>query len=95
MPKLNREVKYHYNNKNVTTKIEYQDGTSEEMRYDTWENLVYKKDRLGNITRYVYNKKCLKLEEHLPNGLSTYYEYDEKDNCIKEWDNARKEYKFI
>ncbi len=60
-----------------------------------WENLVYKKDRLGNITRYVYNKKCLKLEEHLPNGLSTYYEYDEKDNCIKEWDNAGKEYKFI
>ena len=93
LPKMNRETKYVYNKNNVVTKIIYQDETYEERKYDIWENLIYVKDRLGNETRYVYNKKCLKLEEHLPNGLSIYYGYDEKDNLIKEWDNFGKEYK--
>ncbi len=95
MPKMNREVKYYYDEKNEPTKTVYQDGTYEETKYDIWENIVYERDRLGNETRYVYNKKSLKLEEHLPSGLSTYYEYDENDNLIKEWDNSGKEFKYI
>ena len=31
----------------------------------------------------------------MPNGLSTYYEYNENDNLIKEWDNTGKEYRYI
>ena len=64
-------------------------------KYDTSQNLVYVKDRLGNETRYVYNKNGFKIEEHLPNRLIIYYEYDEKDNLIKEWDNLGKEYRYI
>ena len=76
-------------------KIVYQDGTYEVTKYDIWQNVIYERDRLGNETRYLYNKKGLKLEEHLPNGLITYYEYDKEDNLIKEWDNFGKEYKYI
>ena len=94
MPKMNRKEKYFYNSDNLVTKIEYEDGTYEEIKYDMWQNIIYEKDRLGNEKRYVYNKKCLKLEEHLPNGLSIYYEYDENDNLIKEWDNSGKEHKY-
>ncbi|WP_250278723.1 EndoU domain-containing protein [[Clostridium] colinum] len=94
LPKMNRETKYIYNKDNVVTKILYQDETYEEKKYDIWENLIYVKDRLGNETRYVYNKNCLRLEGHLANGLSIYYEYDEKNNLIKEFDNAGKESKY-
>nr|WP_317356407.1 hypothetical protein [uncultured Tyzzerella sp.] len=74
--------------------IIHRDNTYEEIRYDTWHNLIYIKDILENITRYVYNKNGFKIEEQLPNGLITYYEYNEKDNLIKEWDNSGKEHKY-
>ena len=49
LPKMNREIKYHYDEKNEPTKIVYQDGTYEEIKYDMWENIIYEKDRFERL----------------------------------------------
>ena len=56
-----RTEKYVYDENDLSIKIIYGDNTYEERIYDTWQNLVYVKNRLGNITRYVYNIKGFKL----------------------------------
>ena len=89
------KVAYVYNRENLVVKTIYSDDTYEETRYDQWENKVYEKDRKGNEIFRKYNEKCLLLEERLPNGLITSYEYNEFGYVTKMYNNADSESLYI
>ena len=70
------------------TKIEYQDGTTEEYGYDEWQNCIYEKNRRDAVTRRTFTEDGHKIKEEFANGLTINYAYDGNGNCTKEWDNA-------
>ena len=70
------------------TKIEYQDGTTEEYGYDEWQNCIYEKNRRDAVTRRTFTEDGHKIKEEFANGLAINYAYDGNGNCTKEWDNA-------
>ena len=70
------------------TKIEYQDGTTEEYGYDEWQNCIYEKNRRDAVTRRTFTEDGHKIKEEFANGLIINYAYDGNGNCTKEWDNA-------
>ena len=70
------------------TKIEYQDGTTEEYGYDEWQNCIYEKNRRDVVTRRTFTEDGHKIKEEFANGLAINYAYDGNGNCTKEWDNA-------
>lgn len=86
-----RTEKTRYNGDNLITHNIYEDGTTEEYRYDDYQNKIYIKDRNGFETHKVYNEFGSLLKETLPNGLITEYTYDENENLINLKDNQGKE----
>ena len=92
--KTGQQTAYYYNSKKLPVKTEYEDGTTEEIRYDSHENLIYEKDRLGNETYRSYDERSRLIKELLPNGLETCYTYDENDNLLTKTDNAGREHSY-
>ena len=86
-----RIEKTRYNRDNLITHNIYGDGTTEEYKYDDYQNKIYIKDRNRFETHRVYNEFGSLLKEILPNGLITEYTYDENENLIKQIDNEGKE----
>ena len=82
---------YTYGNERLATKIQYNDGTYEEKKYDAGRHIIYEKDRLGRVISRKYYESGLLAEEILPNGLITKYEYDENDRLVKTSDNIGRE----
>ena len=82
---------YTYGNERLATKIQYNDGTYEEKKYDAGRHVIYERDRLGRVILRKYYESGLLAEEILPNGLITEYEYDENDRLVKTSDNIGRE----
>ena len=82
---------YTYGNERLATKIQYNDGTYEEKKYDAGRHVIYERDRLGRVISRKYYESGLLAEEILPNGLITKYEYDENDRLVKTSDNIGRE----
>ncbi|OOM11653.1 RHS repeat-associated core domain-containing protein [Clostridium saccharobutylicum] len=82
---------YRHNKDKLITHLFYEDGTTEEYKYDDYQNKTYIKDRNGFEVHKVFNEFGNLLSESLPNGLKTEYTYDENHNLIKEADNKGKE----
>ncbi|WP_315069728.1 RHS repeat-associated core domain-containing protein [uncultured Clostridium sp.] len=86
-----RTEKTRHNQDGLITHLFYEDGTTEEYKYDEYQNKIYIKDRNGFETHKVYDEFGSLLKETLPNGLITEYTYDENGNLLKETDNEEKE----
>lgn len=93
-PSIGKRIEYHYNRDRLLVKTVYTDGTMEERGYDNYQNLNYLKDRRGGEVYRSFGLMGELLEERLPNGLVTYYTYDEKGNLLREWDNAGRKWEF-
>ncbi|MFR4350182.1 MAG: RHS repeat-associated core domain-containing protein [Roseburia sp.] len=87
-PSTGKRMEYHYNQERLLTKTVYTDGTFEERGYDSRQNLNFVRDRRGGELHRSFGEKGELLEERLPNGLVTWYTYDEMGNLLREWDNA-------
>ena len=87
-PKSGREVRYTYDRSRQIVCTGYQDGTTQERRYDAWENIVWEKDRNGNVTQYTYDPYGHLLEEVRADGLKVSYEYDGAGNCLHMYDSG-------
>ena len=68
-PAGGREVRYTYDRSHQLVCTGYQDGTTQERAYDIWENIVWEKDRNGNVTRHTYDAYGHLLEEERSDGL--------------------------
>ena len=79
---------FHYNKDGLVERTVYPDGTSEDVRFDENQNVIWEKDRNGGELHRVYNEDSQLLEERLPNGLIVNYAYDESGNLIRQWDNS-------
>ncbi|MFT8349924.1 DUF6531 domain-containing protein, partial [Clostridium saccharoperbutylacetonicum] len=86
-----RVEKTRYNRDNLITQNIYEDGTTQEYKYDDYQNKIYIKDRNGFETHKTYDEFGNLLKEILPNGLINEYVYDEKGNLVHETDNKEKE----
>ncbi len=86
-PGSNRQICYIYNRNRQLVCTKYQDGTTQERKYDDWENIIWEKDRNGNETHRTYDEFGHLLREEYPNGLIVSYIYDEDGNCLHMWDN--------
>ncbi|MCK4797573.1 MAG: RHS repeat protein, partial [Spirochaetes bacterium] len=60
--------RYYYNDKFLTTKIEYQDESYVEMEYDDNNNMVKKVDELGLVYEYDYDNNRNLIEAIDPEG---------------------------
>ncbi|OOM76177.1 putative deoxyribonuclease RhsC [Clostridium puniceum] len=89
--KSKRTEKTRFNKDGLITHLFYEDGTTEEYKYDDYQNKSYIKDRKGFEIFKVYDEFGNLLKETLPNGLITEYIYDENENLIQEKDNEEKE----
>ena len=87
-PETGRTEKAYHDGRRLVTKIEYQDGTTEEYGYDEWQNCIYEKNRRDAVTRRTFTEDGHKIKEEFANGLAINYAYDGNGNCTKEWDNA-------
>lgn len=87
-PETGRTEKTYHDGRKLVTKIEYQDGTTEEYGYDEWQNCIYEKNRRDAVTRRTFTEDGHKIKEEFANGLIINYAYDGNGNCTKEWDNA-------
>ena len=87
-PQSGQRFEYHYSKDQLLLKKIYTDGTLEEMAYDQFQNKVLVKDRMGGELHRRFDERGKLLEETLPNGLITSFEYDENSNMIRQWDNA-------
>ena len=87
-PETGRTEKTYHDGRKLVTKIEYQDGTTEEYGYDEWQNCIYEKNRRDAVTRRTFTEDGHKIKEEFANGLAINYAYDGNGNCTKEWDNA-------
>lgn len=87
-------MEYHYNKDRLLTKTVYTDDTFEERGYDSYQNLNFIRDRRGGELHRSFRETGELLEEKLPNGLVTWYAYDERGNPIREWDNAGRDREF-
>lgn len=79
---------FHYNNDGLVERTVYPDGTSEDVRFDENQNVIWERDRNGGELHRVYDEDSQLLEERLPNGLVVNYAYDESGNLIRQWDNS-------
>ncbi|NRT79266.1 RHS repeat-associated core domain-containing protein [Clostridium beijerinckii] len=86
-----RVEKTRYNRDSLITHNIYEDGSTQEYRYDDYQNKIYIRDRNGFETHRVYDEFGNILKEILPNGLVTEYTYGENGNLVKETDNEEKE----
>ncbi len=82
IPGSGREIRYIYDRSRQLVCTGYQDGTTQERGYDSWENIVWEKDRNGNVTKRVYDEYGHILEEEQAGGLVVSYEYDAAGNCL-------------
>ncbi|WP_238858897.1 RHS repeat-associated core domain-containing protein [Clostridium sp. YIM B02569] len=89
--KSQRTEKTRFNKDGLITHLFYEDGSTEEYKYDDYQNKIYIKDRNGFESYKVYDEFGNLLKETLPNGLVTDYTYDENGNLVKETDNEDKE----
>ena len=89
--KSKRTEKTRFNNEGLITHLFYEDGTTEEFKYDDYQNKTYEKDRNGYETFKVYNEYGSLIKETKADGFTTEYVYDEEQNLIKETDNLGKE----
>ena len=87
-PETGRTEKTYHDGRKLVTKIEYQDGTTEEYGYDEWQNCIYEKNRRDAVTHRTFTEDGHKIKEEFANGLAINYAYDGNGNCTKEWDNA-------
>ena len=79
---------FHYNKDGLVERTVYPDGTSEDVRFDKNQNVIWERDRNGGELHRVYDEDSQLLEERLPNGLVVNYAYDENGNLIRQWDNS-------
>lgn len=79
---------FHYNKDGLVERTVYPDGSSEDVRFDENQNVIWQKDRNGQELHRVYDEYSQLLEERLPNGLVVNYAYDESGNLIRQWDNS-------
>ncbi|AGX41800.1 wall-associated protein WapA [Clostridium saccharobutylicum DSM 13864] len=92
--KSKRTEKTRFNKEGLITHLFYEDGSTEEYKYDEYQNKIYIKDRNGFETNRVYDEFGNLLKETLANGLITEYIYDKNNNLIQEKDNEDKEISF-
>ncbi len=88
VPAGRRETRHVYNRQMQLIRTEYQDGTTEEMEYDSWGNRILERNRRGGVTRRGYDEYGRLLREEQPGGLVVTREYDGDGNCIRVSDNA-------
>ncbi|MFT8349067.1 DUF6531 domain-containing protein, partial [Clostridium saccharoperbutylacetonicum] len=93
--KSKRTEKTRFNKEGLITHLFYEDGSTEEYKYDDYQNKIYIKDRNGYETHRGYDEFGNLLKEILPNGLITEYTYDENGNIVKEADNEEKEIIYV
>lgn len=84
----NDQTFFHYNKDGLVERTVYPDGTSEDVRFDENQNVIWQRDRNGQELHRVYDEYSQLLEERLPNGLVVNYAYDESGNLIRQWDNS-------
>ena len=82
----------HYSPEKQYTKIEYDDGSTEEFEYDQWGNRILEKNRNGKTVRRTFRQDGKLLRQELPDGLVWTYEYDERGNLIRWTNNAGDEF---
>lgn len=87
-----RRIVYHYNQDKLMTKVEYDDGSTQEFAYDQWGNVILEKDRNGGITKKLFRQDGKLLRQELPTGLVWEYEYDEHGNCVHWWSSCGEEH---
>ncbi|OUP07850.1 hypothetical protein B5F35_13930, partial [Anaeromassilibacillus sp. An200] len=85
-------IVHYYNEKKQNIKTEYDDGTTQELVYDEWDNRIQEKGRNGEITRWTYRQDGKLVRHELPGGLVWEYEYDERGNRIHWWNNDGEEF---
>ncbi|WP_308167969.1 DUF6531 domain-containing protein [Clostridium estertheticum] len=90
-----RTEKTRFNKYGLITHLFYEDGTTDEYKYDNYQNKIYTKDRKGFETHKVYNAFGSLLKEILPNGLSTEYTYDGNQNMLRKVDNEGREVIYV
>lgn len=88
VPANGKEIRYLYNKDHQLIRTEYQDGTTEETAYDSWENRIWEKDRRGAEIHRAYDAYGHLLEERQPDGLIKRYQYDEQGNCVHTRDSV-------
>lgn len=57
-----------------------------ELKYDIYDNMIYKKDPDGNLYLYKYDSRNNLIYRKYPNGLEYFYEYDKNGNMIHKWE---------
>ena len=87
-----RRIVYHYNQDKLMTKVEYDDGSTQEFEYDQWGNVILEKDRNGGFTKKLFRQDGKLLYHELPTGLVWEYEYDERGNCVHWWSSCGEEH---
>ena len=85
---LDREDVVSYNAERLPIQIEHGDGTKESYEYEEGYR-TKKKDKRGNETKWSYDAFGRVRTEHFADGYEKYYEYDEQDDLVKEWDNEQ------
>lgn len=93
-PHNNETVSYVYNRQKLVVSIIYNDQTTEEYKYDDKENIIWKKDRNGQVTTYQYNAQSQRTEKRYANGWIRGCAYDADGNLLEERDNAGKEIRY-
>ena len=68
--------KHYYNERNLTTKIEYADGSYVTMAYDENNNMIKRVDELGNEYQYKYDDRRNVTEAIDPYGNSEKWTYN-------------------
>ncbi|MFR1351660.1 MAG: DUF6531 domain-containing protein [[Clostridium] symbiosum] len=79
---FDRTERYCYNEDGLITHSYFDDGTCIEYGYDQWQNRIYEKDRLGNVTKRNYDVNGKLLYEEKPCGQWEKYEYDPDGNLV-------------
>lgn len=83
-----REVQYYYDKNDRVYKQVFKDGTYEEVEFDVAGNVIYERDRKGNVTFHKYDEMSHLLEETSSSGHKISYEYDDNGNVVHKVDNA-------
>ena len=85
---LDREDVVYYNAERLPIQIEHGDSTKESYEYEEGYR-TKKKDKRGNETKWSYDAFGRVRTERFADGYEKYYEYDEQDDLVKEWDNEQ------
>ena len=69
------------------SKINYQDGASEQFFYDNHGNLISNINQLGGVNSYTYNSHGFPLSEKNPDGGFTYSSYTSNGLLASVWES--------